>query len=63
MPFHVTATGPRRLRIAAAGAAAPGRNLVDADRRLEEGIPVTSVARTYLDLAEVAKPRWLPTAA
>ena len=33
------------------------RNLVEEDRRVEEGIPVTSVARTYLDLAEVARSR------
>lgn len=61
MEFHVTATGPRRLRDRAPVKVHRARNLVEADRRLEEGIPVTSVARTYLDLAEVAKPRLLPT--
>jgi putative AbiEi antitoxin of type IV toxin-antitoxin system len=57
---HVTATGPRRLRDRAPVRVHRARNLVAADRRLEEVIPVTSVARTYLDLAEVAKPRRLP---
>jgi hypothetical protein len=59
--FHVTATGPRRLRDREPVRVHRARNLVDVDRRLEERIPVTSVTRTYLDLAEVAKPRWLPT--
>jgi hypothetical protein len=58
--FHVTATGPRRLRVRPPVQVHRARNLVDDDRRLEEGIPVTSVARTYLDLAEVTKPRKLP---
>jgi hypothetical protein len=59
-PFHVTATGPRRLRDRPPVRVHRARNLVDEDRRLEEGIPVTSVARTYLDLAEVMKARKLP---
>lgn len=59
-PFHVTATGPRRLRDRAPVRVHRARNLVDDDRRLEAGIPVTSPARTYLDLAEVAKARRLP---
>jgi very-short-patch-repair endonuclease len=59
-PFHVTATGPRRLRNRPPVRVHRARNLVDADRRLEQAIPVTSVARTYLDLAEVMKPRRLP---
>jgi putative AbiEi antitoxin of type IV toxin-antitoxin system/uncharacterized protein DUF559 len=59
-PFHVTATGPRRLRDRAPVRVHRARNLVDEDRRLREGIPVTSVARTYLDLAAVAKARRLP---
>ncbi len=59
-PFHVTATGPRRLRDRPPVRVHRARNLVDADRRLEEGIPVTSPARTYLDLAEVIEARRLP---
>jgi hypothetical protein len=59
-PFHVTATGPRRLRDRPPVRVHRARNLVDVDRRLEGGIPVTSVARTYLDLAEVTRSRKLP---
>ncbi len=59
-PFHVTATGPRRLRVREPVQVHRARNLVNADRRFEEGIPVTSPGRTYLDLAEVANPRRLP---
>lgn len=59
-PFHVTATGPRRLRDRTPVRVHRARNLVGDDRGFEEGIPVTSPARTYLDLAEVAKPRRLP---
>lgn len=58
--FHVTATGPRRLRDRAPVRVHRARNLVAEDRRVEAGIPLTSVARTYLDLAEVANPRRLP---
>lgn len=59
-PFHVTAPGPRRLRDRPPVRVHRARNLVDADRRLEEQIPVTAPARTYLDLAEVVEPRRLP---
>ncbi len=59
-PFHVTASGPRRLRDRPPIKVHRARNLVEADRRVLEGIPVTSPARTYLDLAEVAKGRRLP---
>jgi len=38
------------------------RNLVDVDRALRERIPVTSLARTLLDLAEVLKPKRLDKA-
>lgn len=58
--FHVTATGPRRLRARPPVRAHRARNLVDADRRLKDAVPVTAVARTYLDLAEVLQPRRLP---
>jgi hypothetical protein len=49
IPVHVTAPLPRKRR--------PGvrlhrsETLIDADRMLEQGIPVTSVPRTALDLA------------
>lgn len=58
--FHVTATGPRRLRDRGTVRVHRARNLVEEDRRVAEGFPVTSAARTYLDLAEVAKPQRLP---
>jgi hypothetical protein len=58
--FHVTATGPRRLRARPPVRVHRARNLVDADRRFQEGIPVTGVGRTYLDLAEVSARRRLP---
>jgi hypothetical protein len=48
-PFHVTAPGPRRQISSVRRHRA--RNLVDEDRALVDGIPVTSVARTALDLA------------
>lgn len=38
------------------------RGLGSRDRRLEDGIPVTSVARTLLDLADVLRPRQLERA-
>src|SRR5690349_15554458 len=57
IPVHVTTPVPRRrrglIRIH------HSRTLVDADRTLEQGIPVTSVARTALDLAAVARFRSL----
>jgi hypothetical protein len=59
-PFHVTAPTTRRLRDRPPIRIHRARNLVDADRRLQEGIPVTSPARTYLDLAEVIDARRLP---
>jgi very-short-patch-repair endonuclease len=54
-PFHVTAPQPRSAR-------RPirihySRTLAAADRGLQEGIPVTSVARTLLDQAALASPR------
>lgn len=58
--FHVTAPGPRRLRARPPVRVHRARNLVDDDRRVEEAIPVTSVARTYLDVAEASNPRRLP---
>ena len=58
--IHVTATGPRRLRARAPVRVHRARNLGDADRALEEGIPVTSVARTLLDLAERTRAERLP---
>jgi hypothetical protein len=58
--FHVTGPGPRRLRTRPPVFVHRARNLVDEDRCLEEGVPITSVSRTYLDLAEVARPRLLP---
>jgi very-short-patch-repair endonuclease len=59
-PFHVTAPTTRRLRDRPPIRVHRARNLVETDRRFEEGIPVTSVGRTYLDLAEVLKRRRLP---
>jgi hypothetical protein len=55
IPIHVTTPIPRGRR-------APIRihrssTLVEADRGLEQGIPVTSVARTLLDLAAVVRQR------
>jgi hypothetical protein len=49
VPVHVTTPLPRKRR----GSVRIHRSgtLIDADRALEQGIPVTSVARTALDLA------------
>jgi hypothetical protein len=58
-PFHVTAPGPRRLRDRSPVRVHRARNLVDADRTVREGIPVTNLARTLLDLAEVLRPKRL----
>jgi hypothetical protein len=55
-PFHVTAPGPRRLRDRPPVKVHRARNLVGADRAFVERIPVTSLARTLLDLAEVVRP-------
>jgi very-short-patch-repair endonuclease len=57
IPIHVTSPSPRKRR-------APIRlhrssTLVDADRDLQDGIPVTSVARTLLDQAAQVPPRGL----
>jgi predicted transcriptional regulator of viral defense system len=59
-PFHVTAPNTRRLRARPPIRIHRARNLVYADRWLVEQIPVTSAARTYLDLAEVVKVRRVP---
>lgn len=57
VPVHVTTPVPRKrrgsIRIHRSG------TLTDADRTLEQGIPVTSVARTALDLAAVVRFRSL----
>lgn len=49
IPIHVTAPVPRRRRDAVR--IHHSRTLIDADMTLERNIPVTSVARTALDLA------------
>jgi putative AbiEi antitoxin of type IV toxin-antitoxin system len=49
IPVHVTAPLPRKRRSGVR--LHHSRTLIDADRTLEQGIPVTSVARTALDLA------------
>ncbi len=48
-PFHVLASGPRSQTPPVKRHRA--RNLVEADRAIEEGIPVTAVPRTLLDMA------------
>ncbi|HUB99165.1 MAG TPA: type IV toxin-antitoxin system AbiEi family antitoxin domain-containing protein [Solirubrobacterales bacterium] len=57
VPIHVTSPVQRRkrqpLRLHRA------RNLTAEDRALENGIPVTSVPRTLLDMAALVKPDWL----
>lgn len=55
IPIHVTTPVPRGKRL-------PIRihrssTLVDSDRALRDGIPVTSVARTLLDQAPIVRPR------
>jgi predicted transcriptional regulator of viral defense system len=50
-PIHVTAFVPRHHPAPRGVVRHRARNLVDADRAFVEGIPVTSVARTLLDLA------------
>ncbi|MFL5873681.1 MAG: hypothetical protein ACJ75T_09455 [Solirubrobacterales bacterium] len=57
VPVHVTTPLPRRKRDRVR--IHPSRTLIDADRALEEGIPVTSFARTALDLAGVLRFRSL----
>jgi very-short-patch-repair endonuclease len=53
VPVHVTTPLPRKRRDGVR--IHHSRTLADADRALEEGIPVTSVARTSLDLAAVLR--------
>ena len=50
-PIHVTAFVPRHHPAPKGITRHRARNLVEADRALVDGIPVTSVARTILDLA------------
>jgi len=57
VPVHVTTPVPRKRR--GSVRIHHSRTLIDADRALEEGIPVTSVARTALDLAAVVRFRTL----
>lgn len=57
VPIHVTVPQPRRRRPPIRLHYA--RNLVAADRGLQEGIPVTAVPRTLLDLAAVVRPESL----
>jgi len=51
MPIHVAALVPRHHPAPKGITRHRARNLVEADRAVVEGIPVTSVARTLLDLA------------
>jgi hypothetical protein len=50
-PFHVTGPVPRHHRPPKGITRHRARNLVDEDQAMVDGIPVTSVARTQLDLA------------
>ena len=50
-PFEVTAYVPRHHRPPKGVVRHRARNLIEEDRALVDGIPVTSVARTLLDLA------------
>ncbi len=50
-PVHVTASVPRHHRPPEGVIRLRARNLGDDDRAIADGIPVTSVARTLLDLA------------
>jgi hypothetical protein len=50
-PFHVTSLIPRHHPAPRNAIRHRARNLVDDDRAVADGIPVTSVARTLLDLA------------
>lgn len=61
-PYHVTAPHPRRLRDRDPIRVHRARNLVEADHAFRDRIPVTSLARTLLDLAEVLKPKRLEEA-
>lgn len=53
VPVHVTTPTPRKRR--GSVRVHRSRTLTEADRSLEQGIPVTSVARTALDLAAVVR--------
>jgi Transcriptional regulator, AbiEi antitoxin len=55
VPIHVTTPIPRKKRLGLL--IHRSRTLTEDDRRLEGGIPVTSVARTALDLAARVRPR------
>lgn len=59
-PFHVTAFVTRHHEAPANVVRHRARNLVAADRAMREGVPVTSVARTILDLAWKLRPERLP---
>lgn len=50
-PIHVTATVPRHHPTPNGLVRHRARNLIEVDREMVDGIPVTSVARTLLDLA------------
>ncbi|HTR73975.1 MAG TPA: type IV toxin-antitoxin system AbiEi family antitoxin domain-containing protein [Solirubrobacterales bacterium] len=50
-PFHVTAVVPRHHPTPKEITRHRARNLVDEDRAIADGIPITSIARTLLDLA------------
>lgn len=55
VPIHVTTPIPRHKRLGLL--IHRSRTFADEDRRVERGIPVTSVARTALDLAARVRPR------
>lgn len=57
VPIHVTTPVPRKRR--GSIRIHHSRTLINTDRALEQGIPVTSVARTALDLAAVVRFRSL----
>jgi hypothetical protein len=57
VPVHVTTPLPRKRRDAVR--IHHSRTLIETDRALEQGIPVTAVARTVLDLASVLRFRSL----
>jgi hypothetical protein len=58
-PFEVTTIVPRHHPAPLGVVRHRARNLVDDDRALVDGIPVTSVARTLLDLAWKLRPEQL----
>lgn len=58
-PFEVTAFVPRHHPAPTGVVRHRARNLVEKDRAMVEGIPVTSVARTLLDLAWKLRPEQL----